>query len=103
AQPALAVQAIATARQAIAAAPASIGAYNVVAWANWSCHLYRWGPEPANALGSMAAAVEQMQRINALDHRTLTIAGVLRVAHGEPERGLGDLRRAVEGKANTSM
>jgi adenylate cyclase len=103
AQPAFAVQAIAAARQAIAAAPTSIGAYNIVAWANWSCYLYRWAPEPVKALEEMAAAVGQMQRINALDHRTLTIAGVLRVAQGEPERGLADLRRALEVNANSSL
>ena len=28
------------------------------------------------ALATMESAVEQMQRINALDHRTLTVAGV---------------------------
>ena len=101
--PALALQAIDLVRQAIAADPASLGAYNVLAWAQWSCRLYRWGPQPDTALATMESAVEQMQRINALDHRTLTAAGVLRIARGEPERGLTDLRRALEVNPNSSL
>ena len=100
---ALAMQAIDLVRQAIAADPASLGGHNVLAWAHWSCHLYRWGPDPANALLAMEAAIEQMQRINALDHRTLTIAGVLRVVRGDPDRGLADLRRALEVNPNSSL
>ena len=97
------LDAIATARQALAADPASLAAYNVIAWANFSCHLYRWGPEPAKALDAMATAVAHMAAINALDHRTLTISGVLRVIRGEQERGLGDLRRALEVNPNSSL
>jgi Tfp pilus assembly protein PilF len=97
------VQAIEMVRQAIAIDPGSLAAYSVLAWANWSCHLYRWGPEPAEALGAMTDAVEHMQRIDPLDHRTLTIAGVLRVARGEQERGLADLRRALEVNPNSSQ
>ena len=43
------------------------------------------------------------RRIDALDHRTLTISGVLRVVRGEQERGLGDLRRALEVNPNSSL
>jgi TolB-like protein len=100
---ALVLDAIATARQAAAADPTSLAAYNVLAWANFSVHLYRWGPEPAKALDEIAAAVEQMARLNALDHRTLTISGVLRVVRGEHDRGLADLRRALEVNPNSSQ
>ncbi len=99
----LVLEAIDTARQAIAADPASLSAYNVLAWSYWSCHLYRWGPDPANALAEMTVAVEQMQRIDALDHRTLTISGVQRVINGEEERGLADLHRALEVNPNSSL
>jgi adenylate cyclase len=99
----LVLDAIAKARQAIAADPASLAAYNILAWSHWSCHLYRWGPEPAKALDAMSSAIEQMQRIDALDHRTLTICGVVRVVRGEQERGLVDLRRAIEVNPNSSL
>jgi len=102
-QAALVLEAIDMARQAIAADPAALAAYNVLAWAQWSCHLYRWGPEPAQALAAMGAAIEQMQRIDALDHRTLTISGVLRVVTGEQGRGLADLRRALEVNPNSAI
>jgi len=100
---ALVLDAIAMARQALAADPATLAAYNVLAWSNWSCHLYRWGPEPARALEAMVTAVDQMAELNALDHRTLTISGVLRVTRGEPDRGLADLRRALEVNPNSSQ
>ena len=32
----------------------------------WSCHLYRWGPDPANLLGVMWSAVEHMLAIDDL-------------------------------------
>jgi len=99
----LVLDAITKARQAIAADPASLAAYNVLAWSLWSCHLYRWGPEPAKALDAMSSAIEHMQRIDALDHRTLTICGVVRVIKGEQERGLVDLRRALEVNPNSSL
>ncbi len=102
-QSALVLEAIDTAQQAIAADPASLTAYNVVAWGEWSCHSYRWGPDPAKALGAMWSAVEHMLAIDALDHRTLTICGVLRVVQGEQQRGLADLRRALEVNPNSSM
>ena len=99
----LVLEAIDMARQAIVAEPASLAAYNVLAWSHWSCHLYRWGSEPEKALDAMASAIEQMQRIDALDHRTLTICGVVRVVKGEQERGLVDLRRALEVNPNSSV
>ena len=102
-QSALVSQAIAMARQALADDPASLAACNVLAWCNWSCHLYRWGPQPEKALDAMTAAVEQMAGINALDYRTLTISGVLRVARGEQDRGLADLRRALDVNPNSSQ
>jgi TolB-like protein/protein involved in temperature-dependent protein secretion len=100
---ALVLEAIATADRAIAADPASLAAYNILAWANWSCQLYRWGPEPAKALDAMTAAVERMARLNPLDHRTLTISGVLRVVKGEHDRGIADLQRALEVNPNSSQ
>jgi tetratricopeptide (TPR) repeat protein len=99
----LLLQSIAMAGQAVAADPTSLAAYNVLAWANWSCHLYRWGPEPEKALDAMAAAIDRMAGLDALDHRTLTISGVLRVARGEQERGLADLRRALDVNPNSSQ
>jgi TolB-like protein len=102
-QASLVLASIATAQQALAADPAFLAAYNVLAWASFSCHLYRWGPEPAKALDAISAAVEQMARLNPLDHRTLTISGVLRVVRGEQDRGLADLRRALEVNPNSSL
>ncbi len=99
----LVLEAIDIVRQAIAADPASLTAYNVLAWGQWSCHLYRWGPDPSQALDEIWSAVGHMQTIDALDHRTLTISGVLRVMQGEQERGLADLRRALEINPNSSM
>jgi TolB-like protein/Tfp pilus assembly protein PilF len=97
------LEAIATAGRAIAADPSALAAYDVLAWANWSCYLYHWGPEPAKALEAITSAVEHMARLNALDHRTLTISGVLRVVRGEHDRGLADLRRALEVNPNSSQ
>ena len=97
------LEAIGVVRQAIAMDPTALAAYNIMAWSQWSCHLYHWGPAPEKALGEMAEAVEQMLRIDALDNRTLTICGVLRVIRGEPERGLADLRRALDVNPNSSL
>ena len=97
------LEAIASARRALTADPASLAAYNVLAWASFSCHLYRWGKEPATALDTMASAVARMATLDALDHRTLTSSGVLRVVRGEQERGLVDLRRALEVNPNSSL
>jgi TolB-like protein len=97
------LEAIGLARRAIDDDPTSLGAYNVLAWCYWSCHLYRWGDEPTQALARMAAAVERMASINALDHRTLTVSGLARIGRGEPERGLADLRRAVEVNPNAAL
>jgi adenylate cyclase len=102
-QSALVLEAVDIVRQAIAADPTSLTAYNVLAWGQWSCHLYRWGPDPAKALDEIWSAAEHMLAIDALDHRTLTICGVLRVMQGEQERGLADLRRALEVNPNSSM
>lgn len=102
-QSALVLQAIDMVNQSIAADPASLAAYNVLAWSHWSCHLYRWGPHPEAALQAMWSAVEHMLSIDALDHRTLTICGIGRVVRGEPDRGLADLRRALEVNPNSSL
>ena len=96
-------EAMAMARQALAAEPAFLSAYNVLAWANFSHHLYRWGPRPAMALDAMESAVQHMATINPIDHRTLTVSGVLRVVRGEQDRGLADLRRALEVNPNSSL
>lgn len=56
-QPKLLLQAIDMARRAVAADSNALAAYNVVAWANWSCHLYRWVPDPAKALEATTEAV----------------------------------------------
>ena len=102
-RPEIVLNATATVQRAIAADPTALAAYNVVAWANLTCHLYRWGPDPAGARGVMWSAIEQMQQIDALDHRTLTISGVWRVIHGEQDRGLADLRRAIAVNPNSSL
>jgi adenylate cyclase len=95
-QPALILDAIATAQQAIAADPASLSAHETLAWSHNMRHLYRWGAEPEKALDEAWSAVECMQAIEALDYRTLTQCGLTRVMRGEQERGIADLRRALE-------
>ena len=102
-QASLVLEAIGMAHQAISADPASIAAYNVVAWSHLTCHLHRWGPAPETALDTIWQAAEQMQRIAPLDHRTLTICGIVRTMRGEHERGVADLRRAVESNPNASQ
>jgi tetratricopeptide (TPR) repeat protein len=67
------------------------------------CHVYRWGPEPEKALDAAWSAAERMQGIDALDDRTLSVCGLVRVWRGEQERGIADLRRAVEVNPNTLM
>ena len=97
------LDAIELAKQALSRDPGSLAAYNVLAWSYWSCHLYRWGTEPEKALDAMVAVVDQMSGLNALDHRTLTVSGISRVIRGEQERGLADLRRAVEVNPNSAL
>jgi tetratricopeptide (TPR) repeat protein len=95
--------AIATAQQAIAADPALLSAHWVLAWShNWS-HLWRWGPEPEKALDAAWSAVECMLGIDALDYRTLTQCGVTRLMRGEQERGIADLRRALDVNPNSAI
>lgn len=102
-QPTLLQQAIDMARRAVTADPNALAAYNVVAWANWSCYLYRWVPDPAKALQATTDAVGHMARIDALDYRTLLISGVLRVVGGDAQSGLVDLRRSLEVNPNSSV
>jgi tetratricopeptide (TPR) repeat protein len=94
---------IETAHQTIAADPALLSAYGVLAWSHNFCHLYRWGPEPGRALDAAWSAVEHMLDIDALDCRTLTQCGVTRVMRGEQERGIADLRRALEVNPNSAI
>ena len=102
-QPSLLLEAIATAQQAIAADPALLCAHWVLAWShNWS-HLWRWGPEPEKALDAAWSAVERMLSIDALDYRTLTQCGVTRLMRGEQERGIADLRRALDVNPNSAI
>ncbi len=102
-QPAPVLEAMALAQQAVEADPAALAAFNVLAWCNWSCHLYRWGAEPEKALDRMIDAVSHMSTLNALDYRTLTASGIARTIRGEPERGLADLRRAVDVNPNAAL
>ncbi len=92
-----------TAEQAIAADPHSLTAHEVLARAHWICHLMRWGPAPENALDAAWSVVERMMRIDPLDYRTLTQCGIARVARGEPERGIAELRRALETNPNSAL
>jgi adenylate cyclase len=101
-RPSVMLDAIAMAQQAIAADPMSLGAYGVLGWIYWCCHLWRWGPEPEKALDASWAAVEHMQGIDALDDRTLTIQGLVRAWRGEQERAIADLRRAQEANPNSA-
>src|SRR5271166_2324532 len=101
-QPPLMLEAIATAQEAIAADPASLSAHRVLASAHYFCHLFRWGPEPEKALEAAWSAVERMQGIDPLDYRTLQQCGVVRVMRGEQERGIAELRRAVEVNPNSA-
>jgi adenylate cyclase len=98
----LLLEAIALAQQAVAADPTSLAAYGVLGWAHWSCHLWRWGPEPEKALDAAWAAVERMQGIEPLDDRTLTLQGIVRVSRGEQERAIADLRRALNVNPNSA-
>ena len=102
-QASLVLEAIGMARQAVAADPGSIAALNVIAWSYLTCHLHRWGPAPASALDDIWRAAEQMQRIAPLDHRTLTICGIVRTMRGQHAGGVADLRRAVESNPNASQ
>ena len=97
------LEAITLARQAVEADPSALAAFNVLAWCNWSCHLYRWGAEPEKALDRMTDAVARMSALNPLDHRTLTVSGIVRTIKGEPDRGIADLRRAVEVNPNAAQ
>jgi adenylate cyclase len=101
-QPSLMLEAIATATHAIAADPASLSAHNVLGWAHCRCHLFRWGPEPEKALDAAWSAVERMQGIDALDDRTLSLSGLVRVWRGEQERAIAELRRAIEINPNSA-
>lgn len=97
------LEAIATAQQAIAADPASLSACRTLAWSYHMSHLYRWGPEPEKALDAAWSAVERMLGIDALDYRTLTQCGATRVMRGEQERGIADLRRALDVNPNSAI
>jgi tetratricopeptide (TPR) repeat protein len=101
-QPAQVLEAIRTAEQAIATDPASLGAHLVVVIAHGFRHLYRWGPQPEKALDAAWSAVERMLRVDALDYRALAQCGIIRVMRGERERGIADLRRAIDINPNSA-
>lgn len=97
------LEAIARAKEAIAADPVSLSAHRVLASAHYFCHLFRWGPEPENAIEAAWSAVERMQGIDALDYRTLQQCGVVRVMRGEQERGIGDFASGTRGQSEFSF
>jgi len=101
-QPSLMLEAIATAQQAIAADPTSLGAYGELGVCYRNSYLLRWGPEPGKALDAAWSAAERMQSIDALDERTLAHSGHTRVMRGDHERGLADLRRAFQINPNSA-
>jgi tetratricopeptide (TPR) repeat protein len=101
-QPALMLQAIDKASQAIAIDPSSLVAHYALGQAHYLCHLYRWGRNPYKALDEAWSVAERMLAIDALDYRTLTLCGWLRVARGEQKRGIADLRRALEMNPNAA-
>jgi adenylate cyclase len=84
-------------------AEGSLHAHSVLVNSYWHCHLFRWGPDPAKLVNTMWAVVEAMQRIDALDYRTLTYSGVVRIVRGELQRGVADLRRALEVNPNVTV
>jgi adenylate cyclase len=100
---ALMLQTIDTARQAIAADPLSLVAHMALGEAYYLCHLNRWGSNPEKALDEAWSVVERMLAIDALDYRTLTLCGVVRVGRGEQDRGIADLRRALEVNPNAAF
>jgi adenylate cyclase len=97
---ALMLEAIAIAEQAIAVDPASLSAHWVLASSHWARSLWRWGPRPEQALDAAWSAVERMLGIDPLDYRTLQQSGLVRAMRGEQERGIADMRRAVEVNPN---
>jgi TolB-like protein/class 3 adenylate cyclase len=100
-QPSMMQEAIDAAKRAIVIDAASIPAHHVLVRCLWYSHLYRWGIDPDRALDEAWAAVELMRGVDALDSRTLTVSGIVRVARGEQEQGMAELRRAVEANPNS--
>jgi TolB-like protein len=101
-QEALMLSAISAAEDAIAADPTSLSGHWVLVLAYRMCHLYRWGPAPEGALDRAWSVVEHMLSIDPLDERALVCCGLVRVGRGEHERGITDLRRAIEVNPNSA-
>ena len=95
------IAAIEAAEKAVAADPTALEAYSTLGWSHVWANLWRVGPSPGQALEAAWSVAERMMRIDALDHRTLTLCGVVRVRRGEVDRGLADLRRALEINPNS--
>jgi adenylate cyclase len=81
---------------AIAADPDSLVPYNVLGFAHFICHLYRWGDRPEAALDRAWSVCERMTTIDSQNERTLELRGCIRFHRGEHDGGLADLRRACE-------
>ena len=91
------------AEQAIAADPTALAAHESLAWTHIYRHLFRLGPSPETALEAAWSVIERMMQIDALDYRTLTLCGTLRVRRGELDHGLADLRRALDMNPNSAL
>lgn len=100
-QSALMLNAIDMAKKAIASDSTSLLAHSILNASYLMCHLYRWGPDPDQALDLAWSTIEKMMVIDALDDRTLTQSGLTRVMRGENDRGVADLRRAIEVNPNS--
>ncbi len=94
-------EAIGIARQAVAADAAHLPAWSHLGWCYWWNHAFRWGPEPEGAHAAAWSVVERMLKIDAMAVETLTLSGILRVGRGERERGIADLRRALDANPNS--
>ena len=101
-QPSQAMATIAAAERALITNPTSLEALFVLGMCHSACHLNRWGADPARDLDAMWSVAERMQAIDGLSDLTLTLAGMARVTRGEHQRGIADLRLALEANPNSA-
>jgi TolB-like protein len=95
-------QALDTAAEALTLDPRNVNALWVQAWALSEGYLFRWGPEPEEALRQAWEAVERLIEIDSSDPRAYTARGYIQHMRGDFEAAIADYRYAFSLNPNFS-
>jgi adenylate cyclase len=96
-------EAIETARNALSKDPRCTHALWILGWAYGESYLYRWGPDPDQALQLGWDVMERFFEIDSNDPRAHMARGLIQHFRGDYDSALDDFRRAFELNPNYAL